>query len=55
MHKHISAHVNYDHMGEATNLVENFKIEKVILNCGEFNDLEQELIKVPDKKENTIL
>ena len=37
-------------MGEAVNLVENFKVEKVILNCGEFNDLEKELIKVLDKK-----
>ena len=46
----ILTHGDYDHMGEAINLVENFKIEKVILNCGEFNDLEQELIKVLDKK-----
>jgi len=37
-------------MGEAINLVNNFKVEKVILNCGEFNDLEQDLIKVLDKK-----
>ena len=36
-------------MGETINLVENFKVEKVIFNCGEFNDLEQELIKVLDK------
>ena len=37
-------------MGEAINLVENFKVEKVIFNCGEFNDLEKELIYVLDKK-----
>ena len=37
-------------MGEAINLDENFKVEKVIFNCGEFNDLEQELIKALDKK-----
>ena len=37
-------------MGEAINLVENFKIEKVVFNCGEFNELEQDLIKVLDKK-----
>ncbi|MBD9114841.1 hypothetical protein EGP95_03545 [bacterium] len=37
-------------MGEAINLVENFKVEKVIFNCGAFNDLEQELIKELDKK-----
>ena len=37
-------------MGEAINLVENFKVENVIFNCGEFNELEKELIKVLDKK-----
>jgi len=31
-------------------LVNNFKVEKVIFNCGTYNDLEQELIKVLDKK-----
>ena len=31
-------------------MVENFKVEKVIFNCGTYNDLEQELIKVLDKK-----
>ena len=43
-------HGDYDHMGEAINLVNNFKVEKVIFNCGEFNDLEKELIKVLNKK-----
>lgn len=37
-------------MGEAINLVNNFKVEKVIFNCGEFNELEQDLIQVLDKK-----
>ena len=37
-------------MGESINLVNDFKVEKVIFNCGEFNDLEKELIKVLDKK-----
>ena len=37
-------------MGETINLVNNFKVEKVIFNCGPYNDLEQELIKVLDKK-----
>ena len=41
MHKFMSPHGDYDHMGEAINLVENFKVEKVIFNCGEFNDLEK--------------
>ena len=38
-----SPHGDYDHMGEAINLVDNFKVEKVIFNCGEFNELEQKL------------
>ena len=37
-------------MGEAINLVNNIKVEKVIFNCGEFDKLEQELIKVLDKQ-----
>ena len=37
-------------MGEAINLVENFKVGKVIFNCGTYNDLEKDLIKVLDKK-----
>ena len=46
----MSPHGDYDHMGEAINLVNNFKVEKVIFNCGEFNELEKDLIKVLDKK-----
>ena len=46
----MSSHGDYDHMGEAINLVNNFKVEKVIFNCGEFNDLEENLIKVLEKK-----
>lgn len=37
-------------MGEAIHLVENFKVKNVILNCGEYNDLEKELIEVLEKK-----
>ena len=32
------------------NLVNNFKVEKVIFNCGPYINLEKELIKVLDKK-----
>ena len=46
----ILTHGDYDHMGEAINLVNNFKVEKVIFNCGIFNELETELINVLDKK-----
>ena len=37
-------------MGEIVNLINNIRVSKVILNCGEFNDLEKELIKVLEKK-----
>ena len=37
-------------MGEAIILVENLKVEKVIFNCGPYNYLEKELIKVLNKK-----
>ena len=46
----ILTHGDADHMGESINLVNNFKTDKVIFNCGPYNDLEQELIKVLDKK-----
>ena len=35
-------------MGEAINLVENFKVEKVMFDCGEFNELEKENKKLKD-------
>ena len=50
MHKLISPHGDYDHMGDTLNVIENIKVKKVIFNCGEYNDLEKELIKVLDKK-----
>ena len=46
----IFTHGDFDHMGEAVNIVSNFKVEKVIFNCGDFNELEQELINVLEKK-----
>lgn len=46
----ITSHGDYDHMGESINLVNNFKVEKVVFNCGPYNDLEKELIKVLNKK-----
>ncbi len=35
-------------MGEAINLVNNFKVEKVIFGCGPYNDLEKESKKVKE-------
>ena len=37
-------------MGDTINVVNNIKIENVIFNCGSYNDLENELIKILDKK-----
>ena len=37
-------------MGEVINLVNNFKVEKVIFCCRKINDLENYLIKVLEKK-----
>ena len=50
MHKRMSSHGNEDHLGDSITLINNFKVKKVIFNCGEFNDLEKELIKLLDKK-----
>ena len=44
----ILTHGDYDHMGEAINLIDSFKVNKVIFNCGDYNDLEQELIRKLD-------
>ena len=46
----IITHGDYDHMGDSIYLVNNFKIDKVILNNDDYNELEKELIKVLDKK-----
>ena len=42
-------------MGETINLVNKFKVEKVIFNCCDFNELEQILLKVLDKKKYHII
>ena len=47
----ILTHGDFDHMGEAINLVNNFKVEKVIFNWGQFNELEQELIQALNNRE----
>ncbi len=39
----ITTHGDYDHMGESTFIVNNFSVQKVIFNCGEFNSLEKNL------------
>lgn len=46
----ILTHGDYDHIGNAINLVDNFKVDNVIFNCGDYNNLEKELIEVLNKK-----
>ena len=46
----ILTHGDFDHMGESINLVKDYKVDKVIFNCGEFNELEEDLIKELNKK-----
>ena len=45
----ILTHGDFDHMGESIYLVDNFKINKVIFNCGNYNDLENRLIEKLNK------
>ncbi len=47
----ILTHGDFDHMREAINLVDNFKVKKVIFNCGKYNYLEKELIKELNNKD----
>ena len=46
----ITTHGDYDHLGEAINIVDNMKIERVIFNNNSYNDLELELIEVLKNK-----
>ncbi len=46
----ILSHGDFDHMGEATDLINNYKVNKVVFNCGEVNELENNLIEKLDEK-----
>lgn len=46
----IISHGDYDHMGEAINLINNFKVKEVIFNCNSYNDLENNLISLLNNK-----
>ena len=50
MHKRMSPHGDYDHMGDAINFVENFNVKIVIFNCGDYNLLEKKLINKLNEK-----
>lgn len=42
----IITHGDFDHMGEAQNLIKKFGVNNVIFNKGEYNKLERDLIKL---------
>ena len=42
--------MDYDHIGESINLINNFKVKNVVFNCGSYNNLENTLISSLDKK-----
>ena len=46
----IITHGDNDHVGNANYLVNNFKVKNVILNNGEINELEKDLIKLLNQK-----
>ena len=46
----ILTHGDYDHMGWSKDLVNSFKVKKVIFNCGDINALESELIELLKEK-----
>lgn len=50
MHKPMSSHGNYDHIGNAFYLINNIKINKIIYNNNDFNELETSLIEKLKKK-----
>ena len=41
----VLTHGDYDHIGEAAHLIDNFKVNNIKLNKGPFNDLEKEILK----------
>ncbi len=46
----ILTHGDYDHMGESVNLINNFKVDNIIINDGEVNNNEKILYKFFDNK-----
>ena len=46
----IITHGDFDHIGMSINLIKNFKVKNVIFNIGQYNDLEQNLIKTLKQK-----
>ena len=46
----ILTHGDYDHMGDTINLLNEIKVDEVLFNNDSFNDTENKIIKVLDKK-----
>lgn len=42
-------HGDADHLGDSLYLIENFKVDKIILNNGSYNEYEKKLMKYKDK------
>jgi len=52
----ILTHGDYDHLGEATNLIDNFKIDNIYINCNAINNLEKMIIdKFPASKAKSFI
>ena len=49
MHKRMSPNGNYDYIGNATYLVDNFKIKNVYFNYDTYDDLGNSLVLKSDK------
>lgn len=45
MHKRQSPHGDFDHLGEAINIIDNFKVDNVFINEGYINYNEKKIIK----------
>ncbi len=45
LNKIILTHFDYDHLGEALNIIENYKVDNILINEGEKNYLEKLIIK----------
>ena len=41
----ILTHGDYDHLGDAINLIDNFKVKKILINSNRINKLEEKIIK----------
>ncbi len=50
MYERISTHGDYDHIGNAFYFIDNIKINKIVFNNNDFNELETSLIEKLKKK-----